>query len=156
MSTTYKKFSTGFWSQRLFQKRHKTGEYSEAWGSFRDLIFKNPLESHFSFNKKCFVDRTDMIQNVLHSPDLGECFTHPERMRTTHKKFSTAFWSQILCQKRHKITEYSDAWQNFRSLIFKNLLESHFSFNKKCFVGCMVLIPNALYFPDPGEYFTCP
>ena len=42
-------------------------------------------------NKKCFVGRTVMIQYALHSPDLGEGFTYSERMRTTHKKFSTGF-----------------------------------------------------------------
>ena len=64
-------------------------EYSEAWQSFRDLTFKNPLESHFSFNKKCLVGRTVMNQNALYFPDLGECFKYSERMRTTHKKFYT-------------------------------------------------------------------
>ena len=65
---------------KVFAKNsHKMIEYSEAWQSFRDLTFKNPLESHFSFNKKCFVDRTVMIQNALHFHDLGECFTYPER-----------------------------------------------------------------------------
>ena len=36
---------------KVFAKNsHKMIEYSEAWQSFRDLNFKNPLESHFSFN----------------------------------------------------------------------------------------------------------
>ena len=156
MRATYKKFSTGFWSQSLHEKTHKTREYSEAWQSFRSLIFKNLLESHFCFNKKCFAGRMVLIQCALRSVGQMICFTYPERMRTTYKKFSTAFWSQSLCQKRHKMAEYSDAWQSFRSLIFKNLLESHFSFNKKCFVGRMVLIQSALYFPDLGECFTYP
>ena len=51
----------------------------------------NPLESHFSFNKKCFVGRTVMNQNALYSPDLGDYFTYSQRMRTTHRKYSTGF-----------------------------------------------------------------
>ena len=62
-------------------------EYSEAWQSFRDLTLKNPLESHFSFNKKCLVGRTVMNQSAICFPDLGEYFNYSERMRTTHKKF---------------------------------------------------------------------
>ena len=51
-------------------------EYSEAWQSFRDFNFKNPLEGHFSFNKECFVGRTPaMVQSALHFPDRGKCFT---------------------------------------------------------------------------------
>ena len=73
-----------------------------AWQSFRDLNFKNLLKSHFSCNKKWFVGRTVMIQSALHSPDLGECFTYSERMRTTHRKFSTGFWSQ---SPRPKLTQ---------------------------------------------------
>ena len=53
-------------------------EYSEDWQSFRDLTFKNPLESHFSFNKKCFVGRAAMNQHALYFPDLGDCFTYSE------------------------------------------------------------------------------
>ena len=61
---------------KVFTKNsHKMIEHSEAWQSFKDLNFKNPLESHFSFNKKCFVSRTVMIQRALHFPDLRECFT---------------------------------------------------------------------------------
>ena len=70
-----------------------------AWQSLRDLNFKNLLESHFSFNKKCFVGRTVSIQSALHSSDLGEGFTYSERMCTTHENFSTSFWSQTLRQK---------------------------------------------------------
>ena len=99
LRTTHRKFSTGVWSQSLRQISHKMIEYSEVWQSSRDLNLKNPLESHFSFNKKCFVSHTILIQNMLHFSDPVECFTYSERMRTTHRKFSTGFWSQILCQK---------------------------------------------------------
>ena len=74
-------------------------EYSEAWQSFRDLNFKNPLESHFSCNKKCFVSHKVIIQSALYSSDPVECFTNSERMRTTHRKFSTSFSNQCLSQK---------------------------------------------------------
>ena len=70
---------------------HRMTEYSEGWQSFRDLHFKNPLESHLSFNKKRFVGRMVMIQRVLHSPDLGECFTYSEHMQATHEKNYTGF-----------------------------------------------------------------
>ena len=86
---THTKFSTGFWSQSLHQKLAQGGMFgraSETW------ISKNPLESHFSFNKKCFVGRTVMNQNALYFPDLGECFTYSERMHTTHRKFSMGFF----------------------------------------------------------------
>ena len=54
---------------------HKMTKDSEAWQSYlRDMNFKNLLEIHYSFNKKCFVGCTDIIQNALHFPDLGECF----------------------------------------------------------------------------------
>ena len=94
--TTPKKFSTGFWSQSLRQKLTQSGKFgrpSETW------ISKKSLESHFSFNKKCLVGRMVMNQNALYSPDLGECFTYSECRRTTHRKFSTGFWSQSLRQK---------------------------------------------------------
>ena len=75
---------------KVFAKnQHKITEYSETWQNFGDLNFKNSFESHFSFIKKCFVSRTVMKQNAVHFPVLGECFTYPERMRTTHEKFST-------------------------------------------------------------------
>ena len=41
-----------------------------------------------------------MIQSVLNISDLAKCFTYLECMRTTHKKFSTGFWSQkSLCEE---------------------------------------------------------
>ena len=86
---------------KVFAKNpHKMTEHSEAWKScFRDLNCKNPLESHFSFNKKCFVGCMYTVQSALHSPDLVECFTYSDRVRTTHQIFSKGFWSQRLCQK---------------------------------------------------------
>ena len=99
MYTMHRKFSTGFWSQSLCRNSHKMIEYSEDWQSFRDLNFKNPLESHFSFNKNCFVGRTVQIRSALHYPDLGEPFTYSERMCTTNRKFSKGLWSQSLHQK---------------------------------------------------------
>ena len=50
-------------------------------------------------NKNCLVRRTAMNQSALYFPDLGECFTYSERMRTTHQKFYTGLWSQTLRQK---------------------------------------------------------
>ena len=96
--TTHKNFLRP--KVKVFAKiPHKMIKDSEAWQSCsRDMNFKNPLESHFSFNKKCFVDRTVMIQSALHFPDLRECFIYSERMRTTHRKVSTGFWSQSLRQ----------------------------------------------------------
>ena len=78
---------------KVFAKNpHKMAEYTEACLScFRDLNFKNPLESHFSFNKKCFVGRAVLIQCALHLFNLGECFTCSQRVRATHRKFSTGF-----------------------------------------------------------------
>ena len=98
-------------------------DYFETLQIFRDLNFKNPLESHFSFNKKCFVGRTVMIQSALHSPDLVEYFTYLERMRTMIEKFSTGSWSQSFCQNPHELIEYSEAWQRFRNMNFKNPLK---------------------------------
>ena len=42
-------------------------------------------------NKKCTVGRMVMIQSALHLPDVGYCFTNPERMRKTNEKFSTVW-----------------------------------------------------------------
>ena len=50
-------------------------------------------------NKKCFVGRTVMIQNALHSSDLGERFKYPELMCTTHRKVFNGIWSESLRQK---------------------------------------------------------
>ena len=47
-----------------------------------------------------------LIQNALHFPNLGECFTCSQRVLTTHWKFSTSFWSQSLRQKP------TQKWQN--------------------------------------------
>ena len=91
-----------FWAifkKYLAKNSHRMIEYSAAWQSFRFLNLTNPLESHFSFNKKCFVGRTVMIQCALHSPDLTERFTYSERVHTTHRKISAGFWSQRLRQK---------------------------------------------------------
>ena len=100
MRATYKKFSTGFWSQSLRQKTHKTREYSEAWQSFRSLIFKNLLESHFCFNKKCFAGRMVLIQCALHFVGQMIYFTYRERMYRTYKKFSMDYWSQKTSPKK--------------------------------------------------------
>ena len=126
-------------------------EYSETWQSFRDLTFKNPLESRVSFNEKCLVGRMVMNQSALYSPDLEECFTYSKRIRTTHRKFSTGFWSQSLRQKLAQGGRFGRASETW---ISKNPLESHFSFHKKCFVGRTVMNQNALYSPNLGECFT--
>ena len=75
----------------LTKKLLKMKEYSEVWQSSRDLTFKNPLESHFSFKKKCLVGRTVMNQRTPHFPELGECFACSKRIRTTHRQFFTGF-----------------------------------------------------------------
>ena len=126
----------------------------ESLAKLQRVFFKNPLESHFSFKKKCLVRRTVMNENALHSPDLGKFFTYSERMRTTHRKFLQASEVKVFAKNSHKMIEYSEAWQSFRDLTFKNPLESHFSFNKKCLVGCTVMIERALSSPDFGERFT--
>ena len=92
-----------------------------AWQSLRDLNFKNLLESHFSCNKKWFVGRTVMIQSALHFPDLGECFTYPERLRTTRRKFSTGFWSQSLRQKPTQNGELGRASGTWISKIYSKV-----------------------------------
>ena len=82
---------------KVFAKNsHKMIEYSETWKNFRDLNFKNPLEGHFIFNKKCFVSHKVMIQCALHFPDLGKRFTNSKFMHTMHSKISASFWSQSL------------------------------------------------------------
>ena len=92
MRTTHRKKFLWASEVKVYAKiSHKMIEYSEAWQSFRDLNFKNPLESHFSFNKKCFVGRPVMNQNAIHFPDLGKCFTYSKRILMTHRKFSTGF-----------------------------------------------------------------
>ena len=77
-------------------------EHSEAWQSFRDLNFKNPLESHFSFNKKCFVGRMVLIQSAPHFPDLGECFAYSKRMRTTRENVLRASEIKVFAKKGTK------------------------------------------------------
>ena len=42
-------------------------------------------------NKKCFMGPTVLIQSALDFPDVGQCFTYPERVRTMRRKFSTGF-----------------------------------------------------------------
>ena len=95
--TTHEIFSTG-----LILKSHSSPQTHKEWGawqSFRDLNVKNPLQSHFFFDKTCIVCHTVMIQRALHSPDLGKCFTYSRHLRTTHEKISTGFWSWSLRQK---------------------------------------------------------
>ena len=123
------KFATFLWSRRAFyilrtstydawkifcrplkskvftQNSHRMTDYSEVWQSFRYLNLKNPLESHFSFNKKSFVSRTVTIQSALHYPDLGQCFTNSERIHTTH--FLRAPKVKVFAKNPHKMTEYS-------------------------------------------------
>jgi len=62
-----------------------------------------------------------MIQSALHSPDLGECFTYPERLRTTRRKFSTGFWSQSLRQKPTQNGELGRASGTWISKIYSKV-----------------------------------
>ena len=99
---------------KVFAKNsHEMIEYSEAWQSFRDLNFKNPLESHFSCNKKCFVSHKVIIQSALYSSDPVQCFTNSERMRMTHRNFLRASQINVLAKNSHKMIEHSEAWQTF-------------------------------------------
>ena len=118
MCTTHRKFSTGFWSQSLRQKLTQSGKFgrpSETW------ISKKSLESHFSFNKKCLVGRMVMNQSALYFPGLGECFTYPECRCTTHRKFSTGFWSQSLRQKLTQNGELGRASGTWISKIYSKV-----------------------------------
>ena len=72
------------------------------------------------------------------------------------KKFLGASKVKIFAKNQHKITEYSEAWQNFGDLNFKNSFENHFSFIKKCFVRRTVMNQSAVHFPVLGECFTYP
>ena len=72
-----------------------------AWQSFRKLNFKNLLESHFSFDKKCFIGCTVMIQSAIHFPDLGEYFTYAERMRVTHENFLQSSKVKVFAKNPH-------------------------------------------------------
>ena len=105
-----------FWAifkKCLAKNSHRMIEYSVAWQSSRYLNLKNPLESPFSFDKKCFVGRTVMIQCALHFLDLGERFTYSERVHTTHRKISAGFWSQRL---RQKVTQNDRTFWNLTEL----------------------------------------
>ena len=88
----------------------------------------NCAEVNTLSNKKCFVDRTVMIHSALHSPDLGEWFTYPESMHTTHRTFSTGFWSQSL---RQKLTQNDKI---FCSLTELQILEFQKSTRKSLFL----------------------
>ena len=69
--------------------------------------------------------RTVMNQSALSFHDLGECFTHSKRIRTTHRNFSMGFGSQSLRQKLAQGGKFGRASETW---ISKNSLESHFSF----------------------------
>ena len=98
-----------------------------------------------------------MIQNALHSPALGEYFTYPERIRTTLRKFLLAsevkFFAKSDTTKQNIPKVGRSASEDWFS---KKSLESHFSLNKKCFVGRTVRIESALQIPDLVECFTYP
>ena len=120
--TTHEIFSTGFWSHNL---RHKPTKSGGAWQSFRNLNVKNPLESHFFFDKTCIVCHTVMIQRALHSPDLGKCFTYSKHLRTTHEKISTGFWIQILWQKHTQNYSSKMSWVHLRLFKVHLNLKNH-------------------------------
>ena len=88
-----------------------------TWQSFRNLNFKNPLESHFSLHKKCSFGRTVIIQSALHFPGLGECFIYSERIHTTHKNFPRASYckSKSLPKKQTFCLWSSTKFQNILS-----------------------------------------
>ena len=133
-------------------------ESSEGWQSSRDSNLKNPLESHFSFNKKCFVSHTILIQSALHLSDPVECFTYSEspNICVRHiENFLRGSEVKFFTKNSHRMIEDSGTCQSFRDLHFKNPLENHFSFNKKCLVSRTVLIQCALHFSNLEECFTC-
>ena len=51
---------------------------------------------------------------MLHFLYLGKCFTYSERLRTTHEKFLTSFWSQILCQKHTQNYSSKMSWYHLK------------------------------------------
>ena len=74
--------------KKFSSKTRKFTEYSEIRQCFRNLVFKNMLESHIPFNKTFYIGRTVTIQSALYSYGLGEHFTYPECKRAMHRKFS--------------------------------------------------------------------
>ena len=110
--TTHRKFSTGFWSQSLRRKLTQNGRISWSLTEFQRLEFQKFTRKSLFLQWKCLVNRTVMIQGALHSPDIGERFTCSECMHTTHRKFSTGFWRQNLCQK--SVHFVSEALPSFR------------------------------------------
>ena len=110
-------------------KSHSSPQTHKEWGawqSFRDLNAKNPLESHLFFDKTCIVCHTVMIQRVLHSPDLGKCFTYSRHLRTTHGKISTGFWIiQNLWQKHTQNYSSKMSWVHLRLFKVHFNLKNH-------------------------------
>ena len=89
------------------QNSDRMAGYSEVWRNYKCLNLKNPLESHFSFNKKSFVGRTVTIQSALHYTDLGQCFTNSERYMRRMTHFLQASKVKVFAKNPHKMTEYS-------------------------------------------------
>ena len=95
-------------------------EFKEAASKLRDKWGVDTL-----LNEDCLMGRTVMNQRELYFHDLGECFTHSKRIRTTHRNFSMGFGSQSLRQKLAQGGKFGRASETW---ISKNSLESHFSF----------------------------
>ena len=60
-------------------------------------------EFQISVDKKCFWCLTDLIQNALCSPDLGEGFTYAEYVSKLSRKFSRDTQSQKFPPKKRRI-----------------------------------------------------
>ena len=90
----------------------------------RDSIFKKNEKVRVSCNIKCLRRRTVLIQSALCSPDLGECFTYPEHVPNSYKKFSRGLWKKVSAQN---MTICQNILTPFWASFFENINFFHFS-----------------------------
>ena len=130
----------------------KNVEYFESSLVGQDWIFKKMHGVHPFIKIKCLRCRTDLIHRALCSSDLGECFTYPEHVPNSYKKFLVALKVKNLL----KHIEYSESSLVGQDWIFKKMHGVHPIIKIKCLRCRTVFIQSALCFSDLGECFTYP
>ena len=80
------------------QNAHRMGSFAKL----QRLEFQqNPLESHFSSTKKCFVGRMVMIQSVIHFPYLLGCLHNQNVYVRRMKNFPRASEVEVFDKNSH-------------------------------------------------------
>ena len=88
------------WSSRV---RSKLGFYDKNDRKFEvdfTWIFRKSKRFSVCLNIICTARRAVLIQRVLCSPDLEECFRYPEHVCNMSRKFPRGLWRSRVCSKK--------------------------------------------------------